>query len=377
MTRPRFTRLVASLPATVPFVAPEALERKSGRPIRLRLGANESVFGIAPRARQAMIEAAGRIAWYADPENFLLREKLAQLHHVRMENLVVGSGIDDLLGLVVRTFVEPGMPVVTSLGAYPTLNYHVAGYGGEIHHVPYRNNHNDLEALADTARRVDARLVYLANPDNPSGTWYNAASLFQFLERLPGGCLLILDEAYVEFAPHADLLAINAGDPRLIRMRTFSKAHGMAGARIGYAVATPEIIAAFDKLRLHFGVNLFAQAGALASLEEPEFIEHVVKEVESGRQDYYLLAQELGLPAIRSATNFVALDLGSEAAARSLLNTLLARDVFVRMPGAPPLNRLIRITVGTKAERDVLREVLHQLTEEKLVPSQGIVSAGA
>lgn len=377
MSRPRFTRLVESLPSTVPFVAPEALERKSGRPIRLRLGANESAFGISPRARQAMIEAAGRIAWYADPENFLLREKLAAVLQVRIENLLAGSGIDDLLGLAVRTFLEPGTAAVTSLGAYPTLNYHVAGYGGQIHFVPYRDHRNDLEALADTARRTGARLVYLANPDNPSGTWCDAATLSQFLERLPEGCLLILDEAYVEFAPAAEVLPVNAADPRLIRMRTFSKAHGMAGARIGYAVAAPEIISAFEKVRLHFGVNLFAQAGALASLEEPEFIAQVAAEVETGRQDYYRLAAELGLPSVRSATNFVAMDLGSEPAARGLLNTLLQRDVFVRMPGAPPLNRLLRITVGNREQRAALREVLHQLAAEKKIPLEGAVSAQA
>ncbi|HWZ42535.1 MAG TPA: aminotransferase class I/II-fold pyridoxal phosphate-dependent enzyme [Candidatus Saccharimonadales bacterium] len=376
MKQPRFTGLIESLPAVVPFVPPEALERNSGRPLRLRLGANESVFGASPRARKAMAEAAKRISWYGDPESFLLREKLAHIHGLRMENLSVGSGIDDLLGLVVRTFVETGTPVVTSLGAYPTFDYHVAGYGGKIHYVPYRNDHNDLEALAEMAQRVDARLVYLANPDNPTGTWYNAASLKEFLDRLPGGCLLILDEAYLEFVLQPDGPAVDAGDPRVICMRTFSKAHGMAGARIGYAIAAPQIVTAFDKVRNHFGVNLFGQVGALASLEDPEFIEQVHALVEHGRQDYYSLARELGLRAIPSSANFVALDLGSEAAALSLLKTLMERDVFVRRPGAPPLNRLIRVTVGTPAARTELRKLLHQLAAAKLIPSND-VQAGA
>jgi len=349
----------------VPFVAPEALERNSGRPLRLRLGANESVFGVSPRALQAMAEAAGRISWYADPESLLLRERLAQLHQARLENICVGSGIDDLLGLAVRLFVDQGTSVVTSLGAYPTLDYHVAGYGGRIHRVPYHHDHNDLEALADTARRVDARLVYLANPDNPTGTWIGDVSLSRFLEQLPANCLLILDEAYIEFAPPADRLAVTGDDPRLIRMRTFSKAHGMAGARIGYAIAVPEIISALDKVRLHFGVNLVAQAGALASLDDTGFLERVIAAVEEGRQDYYRLALELGVPAIRSATNFVAFDMGSEAEARSLLKLLLDRDVFVRVPGAQPLNRFVRITVGTPQQRAELRQVLRQLAEKK------------
>jgi histidinol-phosphate aminotransferase len=358
----------------VPFVAPDALERKSGRPLRLRLGANESPFGVSPRALQAMAEATRRISWYADPESLLLREKLARLHRVRIENLSIGSGIDDLLGLVVRVFVEQGTAVVTSLGGYPTFDYHVAGYGGKIHHVPYRNDHNDLEALAGTARRVGARLVYLANPDNPTGTWFNASSLNEFLDRLPEGCLMILDEAYIEFGPPEGRLPVRDDDPRVIRMRTFSKAHGLAGARIGYAIAVPEIISAFDKVRHHFGLNLGAQMGALASLEDTEFLEGVTRAVEEGRQDYYRLALELGLPSIRSASNFVVFDTGSEAAARSLLKTLLERDVFVRMPGAPPLNRFIRITVGTTPQRAELRKVLLQLAEERLIQPAGVVS---
>ena len=178
--RAPFTRLVAGLPATVPFVAPEALERQSGRPIKLRLGANESCFGPSSRAKAAMRAAIDHIAWYGDPESYELREALARLHGVSMEQVVVGSGIDDLLGLVVRAFLDPGERVVTSLGAYPTFNYHVVGYAGNLERVPYRNDQNDLQALAEAATRVGARLVYLANPDNPSGSWHTADDLSLF-----------------------------------------------------------------------------------------------------------------------------------------------------------------------------------------------------
>jgi histidinol-phosphate aminotransferase len=372
LTKPRFTALVESLPATIPFVAPDALERSSGRPIRLRLGANESAFGVSPLARRAMLEAIERIAWYADPENFYLRRKLAEVYRVQMENLVVGSGIDDLLGLVVRTFVDPGSPVVTSLGSYPTFNYHVAGYGGVLHRVPYRNDHNDLEALAEAARKLNARLVYLANPDNPTGTWHGARRLCELLERLPDDCLVVLDEAYVEFAPPEDLLAIDAKDSRLIRLRTFSKAHGMAGVRIGYGIAAAETISAFDKVRLHFGVNMFAQVGARASLDDPQFIAGVVGAVDEGREDYYRLAGELGLPFIHSATNFVCFDMGSQAAAHSLVNTLFDRGVFIRMPGAPPLDRLIRVTVASALERAEFGRVMHELANKGLLRRNAI-----
>ncbi len=355
------TRLVADLPATIPFVAPEALERQSGRPIRLRLGANESAFGPSPRAKAAMRAAVDQVAWYADPENYLLREAIARHHSVGIEQVVVASGIDDLLGLVVRAFLEPGDPAVTSLGAYPTFNYHVAGYGGNLERVPYRNDTNDLQGLSEAARRVQARLVYLANPDNPSGAWHTASDLHAFLESLPDDCLLLLDEAYCEFAPAEAIPAIDASNPRILRLRTFSKAHGMAGARIGYAIGTTETIRTFEKIRLHFGVNLVAQAGALASLEDTDYLRGVVAAVEQGRRDYQALARDLGLPTIPSATNFVSIDVGGPRRARALMAALAERDVFVRMPGAPPLDRCIRVTVGTTDQRLAFAEIMRQV----------------
>jgi len=359
------TRLVAELPATVPFVAPEALERASGRRFILRLGANESNFGPSPKAREAMHAAVDSVYNYGDPESYELRVALARHHGVSIDNIVVASGIDDLLGLVVRSFLERGETAVTSLGAYPTFNYHVAGFGGALERIPYRDDQralsNDLDALAAAAQRTSARLVYLANPDNPSGSWHSATDLAAFLDRLPEGSLLLLDEAYIDFAPAEALPPMDAGDPRLIRLRTFSKAHGMAGARIGYAIATPETIAAFDKVRLHFGVNSVAQAGALASLQDSDYLASVVTAVAAGRHDYETLARELGLTPLPCAANFVTIDVGGPARARALVAALAARDVFIRMPGGPPLDRCVRVTVGTPPERALFAQILREV----------------
>ena len=203
-----FTRIIRELPSTVPFVPPEAMERRQGRPLKVRVGANESAFGISPRAREAMCAAVNQIAWYNDPEAHDLRAVLAQLHGVSMEEVSIGSGIDDLLGLVVRLLIENGDPVVSSLGGYPTFHYHVDGFGGTLHRVPYRDDREDLEGLAARAREVEAHLLYVANPDNPMGTWHTAAALQELIEQLPDGCVLILDEAYVEFAPAEALLPL-------------------------------------------------------------------------------------------------------------------------------------------------------------------------
>lgn len=355
------TRLVAGLPATVPFVAPEALERQRGRPFALRLGANESTFGPSRRAQEAMRTAVERVQFYADPENYELRAALATLCGASIDNVVIGSGIDDLLGLAVRTFLDVGETAVTSRGAYPTFNYHVAGYGGHLELVAYRDDRNDLDALAEAAHRVGARLVFLANPDNPTGSWHTAADIRAFLATLPPRTLLLLDEAYADFAPAEALLPVDVDDSRLLRVRTFSKAFGMAGARIGYAVGPASMIREFEKVRLHFGVNLVAQAGALASLADTEYLASVVGEVARGREEYATLARELGMTPLPSATNFVAMNTGSAERARVLLARLAERDVFVRRPGAAPLDRCVRVTVGVAGERAAFASVLREV----------------
>ncbi|MDP9150725.1 MAG: aminotransferase class I/II-fold pyridoxal phosphate-dependent enzyme [Myxococcota bacterium] len=358
---PPFTRLLQGLPASVPFVAPDALVRRRGKPLRLRLGANESAFGPSLRAVAAMRAAVAHVALYGDPESAALRAEVARVHGVSPANVVVCSGIDDLIGLAVRAFVEPGGVAVTSLGGYPTFDYHVHGFGGALNGVPYRNDSNDLEGLADTARRCGARVVYLANPDNPSGTWHDAVAVQAFIDRLAPETLLLLDEAYIEFAPPGSSPALDVSDPRVLRMRTFSKVHGLAGARIGYGLAAAATVSAFDKIRHHFGVNALAQAGALASLSDDEHVRHVVDAVSEGRREYDALAQSLGLSTLPSAANFVAVDVGEPSRARALLASLLERGVFVRMPRSPPLDRCIRVTVGTPEERAEFAQIFRDV----------------
>jgi histidinol-phosphate aminotransferase len=355
----RLTPLVASLPATVPFVGPEAQERAMGRRFTTRLGANESVFGPSPNAVAAMAAAAADCWKYGDPELYDLKRAIAAHHGVLPANVTVGEGIDGLLGILVRLLVAPGTPVVTSAGAYPTFNYHVAGFGGQLVTVPYRGDSEDPEALLLAARKASAPLVYLANPDNPMGTWHTGARLAEMIARLPGGSVLCLDEAYADFAPKGAIPPIDAAEARVIRMRTFSKAHGMAGARIGYAIGHPELIAAFDRVRNHFGVNRIAQAGALAALADADWIGHVVVEVAQGRRLLAEIAAANGLAALPSATNFVTIDCGRDGAfARRVLAALTAAGIFVRMPFVPPLDRCIRVTVGRLEDIDAFAAAL-------------------
>lgn len=353
------TPLVETLPASVPFVGPEALERRTGIRFRARIGANESVFGPSPRVTAAIAAAAPEVWQYCDPENHEIREALARHLGVQPSNVMVGEGIDGLFGLAVRLFVEPGVTVATSAGAYPTFNFHVHGFGGRLVTTPYVNDREDPASLLELARRETARLIYFANPDNPMGGWWTAEEVSRMIAGLPPGTLLMLDEAYGEFAPAGTLPPLDVSNPHVLRFRTFSKAYGMAGMRLGYCIGHEALISAFDKIRNHFGVTRVGQVAGVAALADQDYLRSVVAKVKAAREKIGEIARANGLVPLPSATNFVTLDCGRDGAyAKRVLDHLVAAGVFVRMPGVAPLNRCIRITAGTDEDLRILAEEL-------------------
>ena len=359
MTGPRYTDLAQTLPATVPFVGPETQERARGAAFAARLGANESAFGPSPGAVAAMAAAASGTWMYGDPEGHDLRHALADHHGCDAGNVVIGEGIDGLLGYLVRLLIAPGDAVVTSDGAYPTFNYHVAGFGGALHKVPYRDDREDPEALIAKARAVDAKLIYFANPDNPMGSWHDAATVQAMIDALPEGCVLALDEAYADTAPADAIPPLDLTHPRVIRFRTFSKAYGLAGLRVGYALAAPDFATAFNKIRNHFGVGRLAQAAALAALADRDHLTATVARIAAARDRIAGIARAHGLTPLPSATNFVTIDCGRDGDfARAVLAGLIAEGVFVRMPFVAPGDRAIRVSCGPDDMLDVFAGAL-------------------
>ena len=361
MKAPILTPLATSLPSTVPFTGPETQERRQGQPFIARLGANESIFGPSPAAIQAMQAAASEAWMYGDPEVHDLKAALAAHHGCRPENIVAGEGIDGLLGYLARLIVEPGTPVVTSLGAYPTFNFHVAGYGGTLHRAPYKGDFEDPQALLDLARQTQARMLYIANPDNPMGSHHPGEVIKDLLANLPAVTLLVLDEAYIDLAPSGTAPEINPDTPNLIRFRTFSKAHGLAGLRVGYAITSAALATAFDKVRNHFGLGRIAQAGALAALRDQSYLTEIRSKVAIARSRLNGIARANGLIPLASATNFITMDCTRDGDyARRVLAALLARGIFVRMPGVAPLDRCIRVSLGDEAALAAFETALPQ-----------------
>jgi histidinol-phosphate aminotransferase len=319
------------------------------------------------------MQAATHDSWhYGDPENHDLREAIAAHLGVPATNVMPGEGVDAILGMAVRLYAAPGSTVVTSLGGYPTFNYHLAGYGVRMHTVPYIGTRENIDGLALAAQETGASMVYLANPDNPMGSWWDASSVERFIAAVPDTTMIILDEAYGEFAPEGTLPPIDLERPNLLRMRTFSKAFGLAGARVGYVFGEAESVSAFNRIRNHFGISNIAQTGAIAALADQSHLQQSISAVREALEDTAAIARKHGLTPLPTATNFVAIDCGRDGAyAQAILSGLAGHGVFVRKPAVVGLNQHIRVSAGTAADRKLLDQALGEVLEALSAADKG------
>ncbi len=235
----------------------------------------------------------------------------------------------------------------------------MTGHGGHLDFVPYREDREDIDALIERMRLTVPKLVYFANPDNPTGSWHDSASVERLMDAVPHGTLLVLDEAYSDLAPASALPPLQPLRPNVLRFRTFSKAYGMAGVRVAYAIGAPDVVKQFDKVRNHFGLSRIAQAGAVAALADQAYLRQTIARIEAARERLAAIARDASLRPLPSATNFVAIDCGRDGAyARRILELVLAQNVFIRMPGVAPLDRMIRVTVGRDEDLDLFGTAL-------------------
>jgi histidinol-phosphate aminotransferase len=218
----------------------------------------KAALGRVQKCLAALQNAAVETWKYGDPENYDLKAVIARHHGVSPANIVVGKGIDGVLGVAARLMVSPGAVAVTTDGGYPTFNYHITANGGALVTVPYRHDREDLEGLLTAARRYEPALLFVSNPNSPMGTWWSATEIERFIAELPPGVLLLLDEAYSDTAAVDTFPPLALDNPQVLRFRTFSKAYGLAGARIGYALGEAGLIQEFNKIRNHYGVNRLA-----------------------------------------------------------------------------------------------------------------------
>ena len=353
---------VASLTPYVPGKPIEEVEREDGVSNVAKLASNENALGPSPKALAAAREACGKVHLYPDGSAFYLRRALAEKLGVSADEVAVGNGSNELLELLVRTFVAEGEETLTSANSFVVYRLASQAHGRVCVEAPMREHRYDLRAIQE---RLSARtkLVFLANPDNPNGTYFTEQELLPFLEAVPRHVLVVLDEAYVEFVTANDFpdgLRIRRRFPNVVTCRTFSKIYGMAGLRLGYMVASPEVVGYLERVREPFNTNLVAQAAGIAALGDEEHVARSRALVESERPFLSAGLRALGAVVWPSQTNFVFADFPGRPG-NALFDALLRRGVVVRPMGGYGFPTAQRITCGLRPENEKLLAALAQI----------------
>ncbi|AQU83436.1 MULTISPECIES: pyridoxal phosphate-dependent aminotransferase [unclassified Halomonas] len=332
-----------------PFPGIKVLERRIGREIPHRLGSNEGLDMPHRALREHFGDAvAEHVYCYGDAEALGVRQRLSAQQGIPLDHLLVDAGADSLIALALRTTCTAGETVVSTAGTYPTFGYFAQGQGCRLIEPSYYEAPGvlapDLEALIAAAHQENARLVYVANPDNPSGHLHSDSAILKLREALPDTCWLLLDEAYGDFRDDANSDFAAKTLPGVIRLRTLSKAHGLAGLRIGYAIADPEVLAMMMKVRIHYAVSAFTLATAEVVLDHPDEVLQHVADVKARRLQLTEHFRSLGADVLPSATNFIGIRLPSAELATEAQQQLLANGVLVTRLAHPALANVIRIT---------------------------------
>jgi histidinol-phosphate aminotransferase len=323
----------------------------------IKLASNENALGPSPKAIDALRKATGVLHRYPDSTCRDLRARLAKKLGVDPAFLIFGNGSDELIVLALRAFVDPGDEVVVAAPTFLIYELQAKACGASVVVVPLRSYRYDLNALK-AAVTPHTKLVFIANPDNPTGTYVTKRELDAFLRDLPSQTLVFMDEAYYEFVEAADYprtLSYVKGRSVIVT-RSFSKAYGLAGLRIGYGIAQPSLIAAMDAVREPFNVNSLAQAGASAALDDTAFLTRTRRFIQEGRRYLTKELDALKLRYVPSVTNFILIQLGPRAT--EIAQALLLRGVIVREMSAWRLPGCLRVTIGTMPENRTFIQAL-------------------
>jgi histidinol-phosphate aminotransferase len=342
---------LATLPVYQPGRPIEEVARELGLPADdiIKLASNENPLGPSPKALAAMRDAIQKVHLYPDGNAFYLKNHLAETLGVQPTNLIFGNGSNEILEFVGHAFLSPGSEVVVSqycFAVYPIVTHL---FGAKLVMVPARDHGHDLPAMLKAVTPA-TRILFVANPNNPTGTLAPAADVLRLVNEIPDHVLLVMDEAYLEFLEKpVDLLPLirSGAKSNLLLARTFSKVYGLAGLRIGYGIGHPELISALEKIRQPFNINLVAQAAALAALDDTGHLARTKSNNSEGLTFLQGAFKQMGLPYVPSAANFVLVKVGP---GQRVFEDLQRQGVITRPMGGYQLPEWIRITVGTPAE---------------------------
>ena len=360
---------IRSLVGYVPGKALRQAQRESGVTM-IKLASNENPFGPSPRAVEAIRAAAIEVNLYPDNDASELRLELAARHQIAPEQIFLADGSLGLLDILARTLLAPGLNCITSERSFISYPIVTQAAGGKLITQPLKNDTYDLDAIA-AAINEDTRVVILANPNNPTGTMFDADATDTFLSRVPDHVLVVLDEAYSDFATYfaaqrgitysRSMEYVRAGRKNVIVLRTFSKAHGLAGIRLGYGCGDPELFQYFGRVRNSFSVSVIAQAAGLAAIRDEGHIRRTVENNAEGAK--WLLPQfaELGLRAVPTSGNFVYFEVDEDA--NAFAKRMQAEGVIVRSLVPWGISNGIRVTIGTPEQNELFMRALRNICQ--------------
>jgi histidinol-phosphate aminotransferase len=330
----------------------EGLEREYGISGSIKLASNENPWGPSPKAVAAISRALAGLHRYPDGSCYYLNRALAEKLGMQPEQIVFGNGSNEVIGFLITAFMRPGEEVITSHPSFLMYLKFVQVQGGVNRVVPLKNMRHDLERiLAEISPKT--RLIFLDNPNNPTGSMISPAEFDTFLQRVPEQVIMVLDEAYVDFVSpeqRIDVLSyINSARP-VVSLRTFSKAYGLSGLRLGYGIMAAELADYLHRVRQPFNVNSLAQIGGLAALEDEEYYQNTLNQTREQREWLMAEVTELGCKPIESHTNFFLIDVGGNG--KALYENMLTKGVIVRPMQAYGYPDFIRITIGTSEENE-------------------------
>jgi histidinol-phosphate aminotransferase len=343
---PEWIRRLAAYPPGMPL---EELEREYGITGSIKLASNENPFGPSPRALAAIQEALGSLHRYPDGSGYYLRRALADRLGVAADAIILGNGSNDIIELLARAFLRPGDEAVMAEQAFVIYQMVVQATGALPRAIPLRRFTHDLDAMAQAITPA-TRIVFLANPNNPTGTIYRRDEWEDFLDSVPPHVLVVADDAYADYVEdpaYPDSLAYHRRGRLLVTLRTFSKIYGLAGLRVGYGVGPLEVIEILHRIRQPFNVNGLAQVAALAALEDDAHVERTRANNREGLAFLRAACERLGRAYVPSWANFLLIDVGEGA---RVYEALLRRGVIVRPMDVYGLPRHLRVTVGTPEE---------------------------
>jgi len=351
---------INQIKAYIPGKPIDLVQREFGIKNAIKLGSNENAFGASCKAKQAIKNNLEEIFRYPDGTCYYLKRAVAKKLKINPKNLIFGNGSDEIIDIIIKTFLNPDEEVLTSKTTFVEYEIIAKANGAKVKCLPLRNFRYDLSAIKNNISKK-TKIIFIANPNNPTGTYVTHQELLNFLKTIPKDKLTVIDEAYIEFVDAKNFPKIinYIKTKNLIILRTFSKAYGLAGLRIGYAIANPQFIKAMEKIRQPFNVNSLAQRAAESALGDKSFIKKTREMVIKERKKMYMAFQAMKIKYLPSQANFVMFRTNKDGL--SICKKLLEQGVIVRDLKQYKLDNYIRVTIGKPNENKLFIQKLKKI----------------